>query len=77
MVQHIAAIKDEGGLAHAGVDALIVQVRKLVPLCDDAQRMCASTRLRSRHRAVSGGGNIQGHHNTKTIVPLFMPGVLC
>ena len=39
VVEHVAAVKDEGGLAHAGVDALKVQAGELVPLRDDAQRM--------------------------------------
>ena len=72
MVQHVAAIEDEGGLAHAGVDALKVQARELVPLRDDAQRMCAGTCLRSRHRAVSSG-NIQRYHNAEPVIPLFVP----
>ena len=76
MVQHVAAIENEGGLAHAGIDALVVQARKLIPLCDDAQRMCAGTCLRSRHRAVSSG-NIQGHHNAEAILPQFVPVLPC
>ncbi len=54
MVEHIAAVKDEGGLAHAVIDALVVQAGKLIPLCDDAQRVRAGTCLHM-DRTESGG----------------------
>ena len=73
MVQHIAAIEGKGGLAHASIDALIVQVCKFVPLSDDAQRMRAGTCLRSRHCAVSSG-NMQGRQSIETVM---VPVLLC
>lgn len=44
MVQDVAAVKDEGWLDHALVDARIVQSLELVPLCEDAQCMAALCR---------------------------------
>ena len=54
MIEHVAAVKDEGGFAHAVIDALVIKAGKLIPLCDDAQRVRAGTCLHMDHTQSAG-----------------------
>ena len=54
MVQQVTAVKDESRLHHAVIDALVVILLELIPLCEDCKAMCILTGcvgvLRNRDR---------------------------
>ena len=43
MVQQVTAVKDESRLHHAVIDALVVILLELIPLCEDCKAMCILT----------------------------------